>query len=166
MNTSHLTFDSFYQSNFNNIVNFLRNKCNCHESAQDLTQDCFVKFYQNIEKVEQGKETSYLYTIANNLFIDLKRKDKVKMKYINGSNIAEACVESPECIIRQKEFHLKLDKKINSLPPLCAQVLLLNKVEKKTYAEIAQIIGLSVKSVEKKMSVALKTYREIRRSAS
>jgi RNA polymerase sigma factor (sigma-70 family) len=161
-----LTFEAFYQSNFQNVANFLKSKCNCYESAQDLTQDCFVKFYQNIEKVESGKETSYLYTIANNLFIDLKRKDKVKLKYINSNGyLYEACSESPEAIMRGKEFQVKLDNKLNSLPPLCAQILTLNKIEKKTYAEIATIIGLSVKSVEKKMSVALKTYREIRKSA-
>jgi RNA polymerase sigma-70 factor (ECF subfamily) len=165
MNATNLSFDSFYKNNYNHVVNFLRSKCNCHEKAQDLTQESFVKFYQNIDKVEQGKENSYLFTIANNLFIDLKRKDKVKMNYMNASVHTEVFAESPDFIIRQKEFQSLMNHQINALPPLCAQVLVLNKIEKKTYAEIAEIIGLSIKSVEKKMSVALKTYREIRKAS-
>ncbi len=164
MNSQALFFDSFYQNNYKKIENFLRAKCATKEEAEDLAQDCFIKFYQNAAKVESGKETSFLYTIANNLFIDQKRKETVKYKYVNSIK-GNKFSESPEHLLLQGEFKEYIDDSLNALNPLLKDVFVMNKIEKKTYEEIATIIGLSVKSVEKKMSVALKTYREIKRYA-
>jgi RNA polymerase sigma factor (sigma-70 family) len=164
MNANLLIFENFYLNNHKKIESYLTSKCNSRQEAEDLAQDCFMKFFQNVNKVQEGKETSFLYTIANNLFIDQKRKESVKYKYLNNVKICSEAV-SPEHEMLQEEFKAYVNNQLDSLPPSQKEVFIMNKIEKKTYEEIAAVIGLSVKSVEKKMSLALKTYREIKRYA-
>jgi RNA polymerase sigma factor (sigma-70 family) len=155
-------FHRTYATHFNKILNFLKLKCQNSSDAEDLAQESFVKLWQHREKIEQGKETSFLYTIAFNLFIDKKRKEAVSIKY-QRSVKQNHYYESPEFTLLYNEYHTQVQQKIAALPDNARQVFLMNKVEKMTYAEIAEVIGLSVKSVEKRMAVALKVYRELRR---
>ena len=50
---------------------------------------------------------------------------------------------------------IKLEKAISSLPERQREVFLLNRIEKKTYREIAELSGVSVKAIEKLMHKAL-----------
>ena len=69
-------------------------------------------------------------------------------------------IESPEYLILEKEFMEKLSDAIAQLPDKQREVFLLNRVEKKTYKEIAEMSGVSVKAVEKSMHKALVKLRE------
>lgn len=155
-------FSLTYSQQFLRLLNFLRQKCQDTFEAEDIAQESFSKLWQNREKIEEGKETSFLFTIANNLFIDLRRKDAVKLRYIQNYR-SVSNTECPEYTYRTKEFSNHIENKLNSIPAKAKDVFMMNKVEKLTYAEIAEKIGLSVKSVEKRMAIALKTYRELRR---
>lgn len=162
MALNHDKFASTYADQFFKLLNYLRVKCQNYSEAEDLAQESFTKLWVNREKVEEGKETSFLYTIANNLFIDTKRKEQVKMRYIS-SLPSHDNYENPEFIFRTKEFHSHVNDRIQSLPEKSREVFVMNKIDKLTYGEIASKIGLSVKSVEKRMTVALKVYRELRK---
>lgn len=155
-------FSLTYTQQFLRLLNFLRQKCQDTSEAEDIAQESFSKLWQNRDKIEDGKETSFLFTIANNLFIDLRRRDQVKLKYVQNFR-STTNTDCPEYEYRSKEFSNFIDSKINSMPEKSRDVFIMNKIDKMTYSEIAVRIGLSVKSVEKRMAVALKTYRELRR---
>ncbi|MFM2395397.1 MAG: hypothetical protein RLZZ546_3380 [Bacteroidota bacterium] len=155
-------FNKTYLENFNKILNFLKSKCNNNSEAEDLTQESFTKLWLNRDKVEMGKETSFLYTIAYNLFIDTKRKDQVRFKYQKHIK-PDITNETPEFQYLKKEFQDYVNVKIQSIPESSRNVFIMNKIDKLTYSEISSIIGLSIKSVEKRMCLALKTYREIKK---
>jgi RNA polymerase sigma-70 factor (ECF subfamily) len=61
--------------------------------------------------------------------------------------------------MEEKEFKEKLDRALNSLPENQRTVFLLNRIDGKKYAEIAVMEGVSVKAIEKRMHLALKTLR-------
>jgi RNA polymerase sigma-70 factor (ECF subfamily) len=63
--------------------------------------------------------------------------------------------ESPEFVMLEKEFLEKIEKAIADLPEKQKEVFLLSRIEKKKYREIAEILGISVKAVEKRMHLAL-----------
>ena len=56
----------------------------------------------------------------------------------------------------EKEFLLKIEKSISELPDKQREVFLLSRIEKKKYKEIALLLGVSIKTVEKRMHDALK----------
>jgi RNA polymerase sigma-70 factor (ECF subfamily) len=62
--------------------------------------------------------------------------------------------------MEQKQFQEKLEGALDSLPENQRTVFLLNRIDGKKYAEIAEMEGVSVKAIEKRMHLALKTLRD------
>ena len=59
-----------------------------------------------------------------------------------------------------KEQNELLQNIMNSLPPKCKQVFAMSRIDELTYAEIASLMDISVKTVEAQISKALKIFRE------
>ncbi len=62
--------------------------------------------------------------------------------------------------LEQSELELKVKESIDGLPDSCRQVFILSRFEEKKYKEIAEELGISIKTVEGQMSRALKILRE------
>ena len=67
--------------------------------------------------------------------------------------------DSPEDLLRQKEFYQKLQQAIANLSEAQRTAFLLNRIEGKKYHEIAEMLDISIKAVEKRMSGALRQLR-------
>ncbi len=153
------TFDFVFFSHAKDLRNYLYYKFGNLETAEDIVQESFIKLWINCAKVTFQKSKSYLFTIATNLFIDKKRHEKVVLQFKNKiqTNIEH---ESPDFILQEKEFMLKIQNTIGNLPDKQREVFLLSRIDKKTYKEIAELINISVKAVEKRMHNALITVRK------
>ena len=62
--------------------------------------------------------------------------------------------------MEENQFKEKLENALNSLPENQRTTFLLNRIDGKKYAEIAEMDGVSVKAIEKRMHLALKSLRE------
>lgn len=127
--------------------------------ADDLVQDAFIKLWENCGKVLPSKAKSYLYTLASNAFKNEMAHIKVRFKYVNANPAANTTIETPEFKMEEDEFKARLEKAINDLPETQREVFLMNRIDKMTYAEIAEALGVSVKAIEKRMGKALKVLR-------
>ncbi len=152
------TFEHIYNTYVKDIRRFLFFKTQDVDLAEDLLQDTFVKLWDNCSRVNYDKVKSYIYTIANNSFLNLKKHEKVVAKYQKEHKSANSN-ESPEFIMLEKEFLEKLEATIASLPDRQREVFIMSRIEKKKYKEIAEELGISVKAVEKRMHQALLTMR-------
>ena len=151
-------FEEVYNLQATTLRNFMYYKCGDNATADDFVQEAFVKLWKNCAKVLVKKAKSFLFTVANNLFLNDYAHKKVVLKYqqqkiINHSN------ETPEFLLEEKEFMVKLQKAISNLSEKEREVFLLNRIDKKKYREIAELLDISVKTVEKRMSLALKKLR-------
>jgi len=63
--------------------------------------------------------------------------------------------------MEEKEFMDKLQQTLAELPEGQREVFLLNRIDKKTYTQIAEMLDISVKAVEKRMHNALKHLRKL-----
>nr|WP_299070534.1 sigma-70 family RNA polymerase sigma factor [uncultured Allomuricauda sp.] len=151
-------FSSIFKSNSKTIFNYIYYKFGNEEKAHDAVQEAFVKLWENCAKVMPEKAKSYLYTVANNLYLNVLKAEKVRLKYADSS--LEHTNESPEFLMEEKEYKQKLDKALEGLPENQRTTFLLNRIDGKKYAEIAEMEGVSVKAIEKRMHLALKTLRE------
>ncbi len=153
------TFNSIYKQYGEAIWRFIYYKCGDKSQAEDLVQDAFVKLWKNCAKVPFKKAKSYLYTITNNAFLNEVAHKKVVLKY--QSNTSDTInIQSPEYILQEKQFKEKLENAIADLTEAQRTAFLLNRIEGKKYKEIAEILNISVKAVEKRMSQALAALRE------
>jgi len=141
------------------LKSFLIFKYQNIQQAEDITQDTFIKLWENCKNVPFDKAKSYLFTVASNAFLNIKKHEQVVRKH-QDSISDNSTNESPEFIMLEKEFYEKLQKVIKSLPENQREVFLMNRIEKLKYREIAEKLDLSVKAVEKRMHLALKIIRK------
>lgn len=151
-------FSSLFKTNSKTVFNYIYYKFGNEEKAHDAVQEAFVKLWENCSKVSPEKARSYVYTVANNMYLNVIKSEKVRLKYADKSE--KTTHESPEYVMEEKEFKDKLDRALDSLPENQRTTFLLNRIDGKKYAEIADIEGVSVKAIEKRMHLALKTLRE------
>jgi len=148
-------FNQFYEL----IKNFLYYKTKDIDVANDLAQETFLIVWNNREKVKLQTVDRYLYKIANNLFINHYKHQKVVYKHMRLVTPA-VFNETPEFVLEEKEFKKKLENSIASIPEKSRTVFLMNRIDKLTYAEIAKRLNLSEKAIEKRMQKALVILRE------
>ncbi len=153
-------FTDIFESHAEAVRNFIYYKCGDRDQAEDVMQEAFIKLWHNCKKVIFEKAKGFLCTVANNLFLNQVARQKVRLEYskIPRSN---KNVESPDFVMEEKEFLDKLQNAIAELPEGQREVFLLNRIDKKTYNEIAEMLDISVKAVEKRMHNALKKMRVI-----
>jgi len=148
-------FKEFYLECFPGLRIFIFAKCNNIELSEDIAQESFIRIWKNSDKIEKDKVRSYLFTVANNLFLDHIRHEKVKTNYTSAYTFRKDLVD-PQYLIEMDEFRTKLESTINSMPENAKVVFLMNRMEKMTYQQIADSLNLSVKAIEKRMQKALK----------
>ncbi|WP_299679285.1 RNA polymerase sigma factor [uncultured Tenacibaculum sp.] len=152
-------FSSFFNKHFKDLYNFLYYKFGEKLNPEDKVQEAFLKVWQNCHRITPDKAKSFLFTTANNLMLNQVNHEKVKLKYAeipkkNSTN------ESPEFVLEEKEYMDKIQRAISNLTEAQRVAFLMNRVEGKRFKEIAEILEISVKAVEKRIYGALKKLRE------
>ena len=126
------------------LLNFVYRFLGERTEAEDIVQDAFIKLWDNCSKIVFEKAKSFLYTVARNNFLNEVAHKKIVLQHqSNYKN--DRTNESPEFLLEEKQFMEKLERVI---------------ADKKKYAEIAEMLDISVKAVEKRMSQALLILRE------
>lgn len=151
-------FNEVYEEHSKSLYNFMYYKCGDRDLAEDMVQESFVKLWENCAKVFFSKAKSFLFTVANNMFLNHVAHKKIVLKHASEGQ-KNYTHETPEYLIEEQEFLKKLKGAIADLPDKQREVFLLNRIDKKKYKEIAEMLGISVKAVEKRMSLALKSLR-------
>ena len=155
--------DEIYHNLFRTLAkpvrNFLIYKGSETEQANDIVQETFIKLWENCKKVSVGSAKSYIYTLAGNAFKNEISHLKVKLKHVQSNTHNHTTIETPEFKMEENEFRDKLNDAIASLTTAQREVFLMSKIEKKKYADIAELLNISVKAVEKRMGKALKQIR-------
>lgn len=155
------TFQEVHRTHEKPLRNFLFYKFGDLEKARDFAQDAFIKLWHNCSKVTFDKAKSYLFTVANRLFLDDYDHQKVVLKFQHRQNLSESQMESnPEYIYQEDEFKERLEQEISQLPEKQRIVFLMSRIDKLKNKEIAEALDLSVKTVEKHITSALKTLKE------
>ena len=142
------------------LRNYLFYKYGNEEQAEDATQEAFIKLWENCEKVPMDKAKAFLYTVANNTTLNKIAHQKVVLEYAKGSNLKNSTPESPEFVMEEQEFKQKLQAAIAKLGEAQRTAFLMNRIDGKKYHEIAEILGISVKAVEKRIHIALTELRK------
>jgi RNA polymerase sigma-70 factor (ECF subfamily) len=127
--------------------------------SRSLVQQVFVDLWMKREKIDVNISVkSYLYQSVKNRCIDYLRKNR------NNSEISESVENLSRVpfrdLVEEAELSGRINKSINQLPEKCREIFLLSRHEGLKYAEIAQKLNISVKTVEMQIGIALKRLRE------
>ena len=147
-------FEKTYMDWHAKIYAYFMHKTSSVYMAEELVQLTFIKLwnFRHTLKVDLPLQAQ-LFTIARTTMIDFLRQQANQQRLIK-----EAAFELEGCI--QPNWDLdgknRAEILINSLPPIRRQVFLLNRYEGYSNPEIAQKLDISVRTVEKHISLALK----------
>ncbi len=129
------------------------------EAAKDVVQQFYVSLWKNRKHIVPDTFESYLFVSVRNRSVNYLRDNR---KWVSIDQAPRETAYDPEPghrEERQKIIQSYLQSGIASLPKKCKHVFLLTKVEGLTYAEVADELGISVKTVERQMGIALKKLR-------
>jgi len=152
-------FSSLFTKHSKSLHDFLYYKFGEHLNPKDKVQDAFIKLWQNCEKVTPSKAKSFLFTVANNLMLNETAHQKVVLKF-RQIKPKHSTNESPEFLMQEKEYLEKLQHALGNLSEAQRTAFLMNRIEGKKHKEIAELLGISTKAVEKRIYGALKKLRE------
>lgn len=124
------------------------------EAAEDLVQDAFMKAWLAVEGgADIDRFRNYMYQIVRNECISYLRKQK---ETVSLDNVPEADEETVDTSVRDARLWQAIDK----LPERCREVFLLSKRDGLSNEEIANELGISIKTVKNQMTKAFARLRE------
>lgn len=161
-NKEKLTIQEFEQAfdmYYSNVRNFLYYKTSQVELSEDIAQDAFVKLWETRDRIDKTSIKAYVFTIANNLMINKLKRRQLKYRFLKLQEDRKD-IQTPQYLMEMQEFDEKLQNAIAKLPDGAREVFLMNRIDDLKYREIAEMLGLSMKAVEKRMSRALAILRK------
>jgi len=153
-------FSTFFRKNAKALRNYLFYKFGNLNHAEDITQEAFIKLWQNCADVPLEKAKSYIYTVATNSSLNVLTHEKVKLKYQKSNIQSDRFNENPEFLLEESQFKDKLLTAIEKLNETQRVAFLMHRIDGKKYSEIAEILNISVKAVEKRIHLALTELRK------
>ena len=138
------------------------------EEASDIVQSVFLTFWECKEKLKADTNlNNYLITLTKNKCLNYLKHLKAKQNYLQsltpGINALLFNTYALEQLNENKlildELASTIEKAIDSLPVQCREIFIMSRFENMKYHEIADKLGISIKTVEKKMSISLEILR-------
>jgi RNA polymerase sigma factor (sigma-70 family) len=148
---------AFYDKHKTLVYNLALNYCGNKEDAEEITQDVFLTVFKKMSIFRhESKIETWIYRVAINKSLDyLKAKKRFKRNFINdGVSIDQVSqtefsdFNHPGVLLESKEKIQEIYSCINKLPEDYRTVIILLKIENRTYSEVAKIMKISVGAVE------------------
>jgi RNA polymerase sigma-70 factor (ECF subfamily) len=153
-------YNQLFEEHADPIFNHFYYKFGNVEWAEEVVQETFIKLWKKCKDVPYAKAKSFLYTVANHWLINKHHHQKVRLKYKNQHQESHEDHQSPDFLMEEQQFKKRLLSAIENLNEKQRSVFLLHRIDGKSYKEIAEIEGIGIKAVEKRMSLALQQLRK------
>lgn len=143
-------FMRFYDHFSPRLRSWLLKLCADANLAEEISQEAFLQAWRKANNYDRNKASAstWLFTIARNLFIDYKRRQKVEQRHLQSLESEEIQIDS---------FNLDSDlikQAIARLPHRQAQVVYQSYFLGRSHSEIAEILGLPLGSIKSSIRLA------------
>jgi RNA polymerase sigma-70 factor (ECF subfamily) len=147
-NGSEKAFTRIVEKHSGPLINFLHRYTQNQAASEDIAQEAFLRLYK----------ATLIYKIACNLAIDQARKTRSRNSRIQIQNLsaeggrpeepADRPDTAPDAIYEKNQRNTEIARMLAALPDTQQLAIILKVYENRSYSEIAEIMGLSVSSVE------------------
>lgn len=147
--------DRYSKKVYNMALNFAGNK----DEAADITQEIFLKVYNNIDKFKEDRGfTSWLLRLSKNYCIDYWRKNKYHRKNVElEENMAIASTQdahNPEETSFRQSDAVYIRKKLGMLPPDLRAMIIMRDIQDYSYEEIAENLDIPLGTAKSRINRA------------
>lgn len=154
-------FDWLFRTYYGRVENFIRSLLRKDAVAEDLAQDLFCHLWHSRQGLSKVKSfNAYLYTSARNLVIDYLRRshpDRIIISEIPET--ASDQLTDEQYFALEKELLIRMA--VETFPERRRQIFRMSRFEGMSNAEIAQALGISKKTVENQIHLAVNDLKKI-----
>lgn len=148
-------FDEVFNRCYDPLVNFSMRFVNITEDAEDIVSSFFVTLWHNSEKIPDLESPKfYLYRSVKNASLNHLKHKKLKINDHARSTLSD---NNTQLQTENKELNLVIEEAINKLPEQRRIIFQLIKGEGMRSKEVAETLGLSIRTVENQLYRAVDT---------
>lgn len=126
--------------------------------AEDVSQQVFMSFWTHRNEYDLDKPiTPLLLTMARNAWLNTAKRED----YRKTSELKEDGASGHDRGLERRELETAIEKSLASLDEPIREVFILSRYHEMKYAQIAQMLGVSVKTVEARLSRALQELQKL-----
>jgi RNA polymerase sigma-70 factor (family 1) len=162
-NGSSHAFDKIYYRYSGKLYNFIMTLSHGDKYlAEEIVQDAFVKLWEVRDQIHPEKSVLfYLSTIAKNMLMNKYQRQTIEFLY--QKLLLETQIDHDNSIeeeLDRKWLEKFFNELIEQLPPSRKKIFVLSKKEGFSNKQIAEILNISVSTVETQLSLAMKFIRK------
>ena len=155
------TFEQLFKSHYKALHSYASVMLKDEDTAEEIVQSMFLKFWEKRSLLTiQTSVKAYLYRCVHNDSLNYLKHQTIKTKYqdyaVQSMNNHHEPASSK---VELTELEMRLKEALRELPEQCRTIFQMSRFEELKYREIADQLGLSVKTIENQMGKALKTLR-------
>nr|NQU91485.1 sigma-70 family RNA polymerase sigma factor [Bacteroidota bacterium] len=153
-------FKEIFENHFDAVRNYIYYRSGDTEMATDIAQETFMRLWEKQLMPLPDKTKGLLFKMAGDLFVSTYRRQKTELN-IKLNIKPETTDESPEDQMEFEELKNNYELALKNLPEKQRIVFLMSRMDGLKYQEIADALDLSIKAVEKRMSLALAYLKDV-----
>ncbi|MEQ8312510.1 MAG: sigma-70 family RNA polymerase sigma factor [Gammaproteobacteria bacterium] len=145
------------------VYSFAHYSLRAREDAEDITQEVFIKLWQNWQKIDHEKLNAWLMRVAHNAVIDLVRRRKNPAEQIDDYAEPEdqaTTSEEASAKVDQEAFREELMSSICALDDPFRSIIIMRDVQGMSYADIQHTLDMSESQVKVYLHRARRRLRE------
>lgn len=153
-------FETIYIKHHKDLINLSYNIVRDKDAAKDVVQEVFAKLWKNKDAVQFGELIKhYLFKATAHTSLNYLRMQRKFYRLEDFEAVKDIVAQSGAETTGFRELELRSRQAIDRLPPQCKAIFILSRHEGLKYQEIADTLGLSIKTVENQMGIALEKLR-------
>lgn len=159
-------FESMFRAYKDSLGAFIERCVGSRDAMEDVLQNLFIRLWERRDDWELTVPLNvYLFRAARNSAISYLRHQRIETRFQErvaregDTTLEPAAPTSGEEAAHLKDVEDAIERAVAQLPPRCREVFCLSRYQQLSYAEIAQVMQISVKTVEVQMGRALTALR-------
>jgi RNA polymerase sigma factor (sigma-70 family) len=134
---------------------FLRSSIRNPADVDDIVQDVFCRVLRDNRVLKSTAPRAYLYKVARNLLIDRYRQNKIRSNVDKSRAQDIVALSDTRSSLNYNEMTVAYQDALSELPDQCRKVFLMRSYDGLTNSEIAELLGLSMRMVQKHLVKAM-----------
>lgn len=140
--------EDVYRSEAPRLARFLRKRLSGVDDAADVVQEAFLRLVGSNPDAPLRNPEAYLQRIVRNLLIDRSRHRSANVRHVSVEDLEIPVPPEQSYAIEASDMKRQYRSAVDALPPRTREVFLLSRVEDVGYREIADRLGISIRTVE------------------
>ena len=154
-------FDAIFRAWYPSLVRAAESLVRSRAVAEEVVQDVMLELWKRRENIAtDSSPQAYLFQSTRNRSLNYLRHQRVERDAEPQLSRDEGVESTAHSLVVEDEIHVAMKRAVDRLPVRCREVFELSRTHQLKYSEIAEVLGISIKTVEAQMGKALRILRE------